>query len=315
MVRIKLFILTLLLGISLFAQQVEVKAKTDSTNYIVGDYINYQIEVSRPENVKTIMPSVEDSLKMLEFIKKDAPVSISSGNVVVDRFTYTFSVYDSTEILIPSFNVHYQVEGDTSLRNAATNEFYIFVDKVEVDLQKEIQDIKAPVLIPFDMLLLLLIVVGIALLLAGLFFGYKYWKKKKESGEENKPEIIVPPFEEAFTSLKKLEEMELWQNGEIKQYHSEITFIIRKYFERSFNFLALEMPSSEVIENLRNIKRCESIFDETRNFFNNADMVKFAKFVPMNSVNEEMMKQAYSILDKTKPVHAEEDKKEEVQNV
>ncbi|MFA8343237.1 MAG: hypothetical protein ACEPO8_09745 [Rhodothermaceae bacterium] len=315
MVKIKLFILTLLFGAALFAQDVKVKASTDSTNYFVGDYINYKLEIYRPENVKIFMPLVEDSLKVMEFIKKDQPVSVSSGNVILDKYTYTFSVYDSTDILVPSFKIGYKVEGDSTLRSLATNEFYIFVDKLQVNLEKDFLDIKAPLLIPFDMVFALLIILGVVLLAALIFFGYRYISKKKNNGEDNAPVIIAPPFEEAYGSLKTLEGKELWQGGAVKEYHSEITFIIRKYFERSFNFLALEMPSSEVIDNLKNIKECETVFDDTRDFFNNADMVKFAKFVPMNSVNEEMMKQAYKILEKTKPAPVEENKEDEVQNV
>jgi hypothetical protein len=39
----------------------------------------------------------------------------------------------------------------------------------------------------------------------------------------------------------------------------------------------------------------------TENFLTNADLVKFAKFSPLSSVNEEMMKQAVDIVEKTKP--------------
>lgn len=315
MVKLKLFILALLICVPALAQEVKVIAKTDSANYFVGDYINYELEVTHPENVKIVIPSVQDSLKVLEFIKKENPVVITSGNSIIEKFRYTFSLYDSTEVLIPSFNIHYKIGEDSTLYNLATNELFVFIDKVVVDMQKDVMDIKNPLLIPYDMFILLLIILGIIVLLIVAYFIYKKYKKRKESIDESVPKIIVPPFEEAYTSLRNLEGKELWQNGAVKEYHSEITFIIRKYFERSFNFLALEMPSSEVIENLKSVKECEKIFDETRNFFNNADMVKFAKYIPMDSLNEEMLKQAYNILDNTKPVPVAEEKEEEVQNV
>jgi len=97
-----------------------------------------------------------------------------------------------------------------------------------------------------------------------------------------------------------LENAKLWQQGKIKEYHSSITNIIRKYFGGRFGFNALEMPSSEVLENLSAKPEAGIIFDETRSFFENADLVKFAKFKPMPSVNEEMMKQAYNIVRTTK---------------
>ena len=70
---------------------------------------------------------------------------------------------------------------------------------------------------------------------------------------------------------------------------------------RRFSFAALEMPSSEIIPHLNKIKECESVIDISRDFFENADLVKFAKFQPMPSVNENMLKLAFDIVIKTKP--------------
>ncbi|MBN2572272.1 MAG: hypothetical protein JXA68_09100, partial [Ignavibacteriales bacterium] len=86
----------------------------------------------------------------------------------------------------------------------------------------------------------------------------------------------------------------------IKEYHTDITEIIRKYFEDRFNFLALEMTSGEILENLKYHSDGVKILEVTENFLTNADLVKFAKFKPMPNVNNEMMIQAYSIVEQTK---------------
>ena len=50
---------------------------------------------------------------------------------------------------------------------------------------------------------------------------------------------------------------------------------------------------------LRKIKESERILDITFDFLSNADLVKFAKFQPLETVNEEMMKQAKDIVQNT----------------
>ena len=50
---------------------------------------------------------------------------------------------------------------------------------------------------------------------------------------------------------------------------------------------------------LRGIKESGKILDVTFDFLSNADLVKFAKFQPLESVNEEMMKQARNIVQST----------------
>ena len=51
----------------------------------------------------------------------------------------------------------------------------------------------------------------------------------------------------------------------------------------------------------------DGIVELTNNFLNNADLVKFAKFVPLSSVNEDMMKQAYEIVQRTVPKNEEKE--------
>ena len=121
--------------------------------------------------------------------------------------------------------------------------------------------------------------------------------------------IIIPPHVKALAALEKLDTEQLWQKGLIKDYHSRITEIIRNYFEERFDLPAMELTTTETIQHLKSIKEKDIILDITYNFLSNADLVKFAKFQPLESVNEEMMKQAKEIVQSTipqKPVITEE---------
>ncbi len=123
--------------------------------------------------------------------------------------------------------------------------------------------------------------------------------KRKKLTPKKKVVVKLPAHAIALNSLNSLQEKKLWQQGLIKEYHSEITEIIRKYFEERFNLPALELTTSEATQLLRQRKEAGPVLDITYDFLTNADMVKFAKFEPMASVNEEMMKQAYEIVNKT----------------
>jgi hypothetical protein len=124
-----------------------------------------------------------------------------------------------------------------------------------------------------------------------------------------KEKVIIPPHVKALAALDNLESEQLWQKGFIKDYHSRITEIIRNYFEESFDLPAMELTTTETIQHLKGIKEKVIILDITYNFLSNADLVKFAKFQPFETVNEEMMKQAKEIVQSTipqKPVITEE---------
>jgi len=307
------FIILITSAITINAQNISVSASTDTTDYVVGDYIKYNLELTYSKNIKVFLPSVKDSIKNLEFIKELKSTKEEKNNKIIEKHIYIFSRYDSAVVNIPSYKIYYQSANDTSKQYVSVNPLTITVKTLPVEPQKDIRDVKEPVKVPINLLFIILLVLIIILILIAAYFIFKYIKKKKESKTALTPEIIIPPHEIALNSLRELEQKKLWQQGLIKEYHSEITEIIRKYFEDRFNFRALEMTSSEILACLSYLEDGKCIVDLANEFFNNADMVKFAKFQPMPSVNEEMMRQAYKIVNDTIPKI--ESEKEEVHDV
>ncbi len=309
----KIFLILFLLFTSLgLAQNISASASVDSTNYLVGDYIHYNLSVNYDKSIKIIPPVIQDSLQGVDIIKAGKPVYTEKNGMKTTTFNFTLSKYDSADVTIPPINIYYRVGKDTlsnsgldtsdaTLKSVQANPVQFAVRLVKVDLQKDIKDVKDPQKIPLDWKIIALwILIGV-IVLAVLFYLYRRYKKKKEGMPVVKKVIKLPPHVIALNSLRALEEKKLWQNGKIKEYHSEITEIIRRYFSERFGLRALELTTSETMQLLRSRKETEIIRDITENFLNNADMVKFAKFSPMSSVNEEMMKQANEIVEKTIP--------------
>ncbi len=292
-----------------FAQDVSILATTDTTDYVVGDYIRYTLEMKYDKSVSINIPSAPDSLKELVFIKKEPVQRAESDNQVIEYHTWVFSKYDSAGVRLPSYIIRFSENGGEE-QNYYVNDLSISVHTLDVQPQSDISDVKAPITIPYDWTTLILIILGVLILLTAAWIIYKKYFSKKEADEVKKIKLQIPPHKIALTALSELEEKKLWQQEKIKEYHSEITYIIRKYFEDRFKFPALELTSAEAMEKLQEIDYTGIITGITREFFVNADMVKFAKFKPIPSVNEEMMKQAYDIVRKTK----EDDKPAEVEN-
>ena len=47
--------------------------------------------------------------------------------------------------------------------------------------------------------------------------------------------------------LEKLKQAQLWQNGKIKAYYSDLSDILRLYIENRYNSPALEMTTDEIL--------------------------------------------------------------------
>ncbi len=293
-------------SLQLFAQNISAKASTDKSDYLVGDYINYTIQVDYDKGLKVFPPFIKDSLKSVSIIQKENPVEKEQNRKVTATYKYILSGYDSTGVTIPPISVLYQTSGDSTIHYALTNSVNFVVRTVKVNPQAGIKDIKDPLRISLDWRWILFWVL-LGLVIAGIiYYFYRRHQKKKLAMQPVRKIIKLPVHTIALNALHELEEQKLWQKGMIKEYHSTITDIIRRYFEARFNMPALELPTSEAVELLRLRKGSELILDSTYNFLSNADLVKFAKFTPLGSVNEEMMKQAYEIVNKTIPVLVEE---------
>ena len=301
---VKTFLITfqiiILFSFASYAQNVNAKAKVDSTNYLIGDYINYTITVESPKGVNVFTPVIKDSLKDIDIIKISNPETTENNGKEISTYKYVLAKYDSSYVTVPPIPVKYKNQNDTTLHTVYTNSVSFLVKTLKVDSSKPIKDVKDPIKIPLNWKMILLWAVIIIIVFALLYFVYVKFIRKKRSDESVKKTVKLPPHVAALNKLRNLDEQKLWQSGKIKEYHSNITEIIRRYFEERFNLPALELTTSEAIQLLRSKSGAKEILETTNDFLNNADMVKFAKFTPMTSVNEEMMKQAYDIVNKTK---------------
>lgn len=316
MVRIYYYILILFLFLpsKVFSQDVTVTASVDSSNYLIGDFINFKIIVEHPDTILSGVPSFKDSLKKIEIIEESEVKTEKVNNKIISYYNYVLAKYDSGDAVIPSLPVILNGINGGSPSLLLTSPVYFTVHSLEVDLAEDIKDVKDPQKIPLDwneILLWALIIYSIIGLLLTIFLFVRDYLRKKKLKPVEIQKIYIPSNVRALAALDELNKKQLWQNGFIKEYHSEITGIIRNYFEERFKFPALEQTSSETIKELIKYSSGLKIIEITKEFFDNADLVKFAKFIPMNDINELMMKQAVEIVEKTTEQIAQEEENEE----
>ena len=298
-------VLAIILASKISAQSVSVLASVDSSDYLVGDFINYTLEVRADKNIQITTPFIRDSLKQLEIIRELEPFVTENNKIKSTTFGFILSYYDSASVTISPIAIKYKNPGDTEEKIVLSNPVTFTVHTVPVQQQEEIKDVKEPIKIPLDWKFILLITLTVLIILSLAIYFYLRYKKKKIEQPVKKKIIRIPAHVRALTALNHLEGEQLWQKGKVKEYHSNVTGIIRGYFEERFNLPALELTTSEQMQQLQKVSAAENILKETNQFLNNADLVKFAKFNPLPSVNDEMMKQAKDIVTKTIPKEPE----------
>jgi hypothetical protein len=281
--------------------QTEAVAKLDTTDITIGDQIKLHLSFSGPKDIEIAWPQITDTIVSdVEVIDRTGIDTIPGDNNNLYTQNLTITSFDSGYYAIPPFRFNYRVKGDTVLHFAETSPLLLGVHTVEVDTTKAFKDIKMPIAAPYtfrEALPWILLGLGIILIAYLIFY---YLKKKKQDEpvfKARKPKL--PPHQIAFDALENLRFKKLWQNGKVKEYHTELTDILRTYISEKFGVHALEMTTEEIVESLEPTPVNEQALAKIKETFVLADLVKFAKAQPLPVENDLSLNNAIDFVKET----------------
>ena len=113
MVKYFLILSLYLSGSYLYAQTITVSSFTDTSDYLVGDFINFNIEVVTNKSVQVLDPVFPDTLSKLDLISKSEPVRNETDKSNTIKYNFILAGYDSVFATIPPVTIAYRSEGDT----------------------------------------------------------------------------------------------------------------------------------------------------------------------------------------------------------
>lgn len=165
-------------------------------------------------------------------------------------------------------------------------------------LAEGLRDVKAPVSFPPSFVFLFFL---LGLLVAvSLFFLLRHLMNKKKEVEAAPVDMRLP-WQIALEQFEELSRTSLLSQGQLKEYYSQLSGIIRTYFENQFNVRAPEMTSEEFLWSL---DKSQSLNEDQKatlkKFMDSCDIVKFAKYVPGLEEAEESFALARQLVEETK---------------
>ncbi|MBI4778633.1 hypothetical protein HY792_06930, partial [Candidatus Desantisbacteria bacterium] len=127
----------------------------------------------------------------------------------------------------------------------------------------------------FLLLVLLLTVVGYFL------FNYlRKWSLPKKQAEKESAKAAKPSQELALEAIGKIDPIEYFEKGKIKEFYFEITDIVRQFLADNYHIDTLNKTSLEIIEEIERVERDFTKVKELDYYFSECDLVKFAKIRP-----------------------------------
>ncbi len=300
-----LLIIFLALLTGSYCQDVSVTAKLDTNAMLIGDHVGLTLKFTGPPKSQVLWPFMPDTiLKSITVIgrgKIDTVYAADKKSVTYSQ-QLNLTCYDSGFYTVPSIPFRYRIMPDTTVTVAQSSMMLLAVHTVKVDTTQAIKPIIGPLKVPItfrEMLPWILAALAIILLIAAVIW-YLNKRRKREPVFTLKPKVVLLPHETALQDIEKLRLKKLWQAGRIKEYHSELTEILRRYIEDRFQVPALEQTSGEITMSLMNNPGCpRPALDKLGNLLIMADMAKFAKVQPLAMENEKSLNDGIEFVNET----------------
>lgn len=291
------------------AQPTTVSATMDSTILLVGEQTRLTFTVAQMRGRQVCAPVFSDTivsgLEIVERLPLDTQLA-DDGLLLVSQ-SYVLTSFDSALYFIDAQPF---VDGADTLYS---NPLSLKVVSIPVDTaQHAIADIKPVYAPPFDwplFWLIVLITLGVVALAVIGFFVYRYVKRHAApSAEVAEPQDLRPAHEIALERLDVIKAEKLWQQNRAKEYHTQLTDVVRDYIARRFGICAVEQTSAEILAGIQpELSGQKTVYADLKTLLTTSDLVKFAKYKPLVSEDEKSLALAYQFVEATKEVAPDAD--------
>ena len=304
-------VIMLVFALPALAQKPTIVAKLDSATLLMGRTGTLTLEVEKPATSHGHLPLFEtrtgepyvalcgDSVELLRNFTTD---TVRNGALEKISFHIPVQAFDSGTYLIPGFQ--FVADQDTLLSNSVT----LNVVPVKVAADAEITpmtDVENPEdgswtdkLPDWLYNYWWAIVIGLVIIVVGLIVYFKCFHGKKRT--KAKKENPLSLYDRTMRQLQELKAKELWQNGQGKEYFSELTDILRGYIAKRFGVAAPEMTTEQFLQEAQSEPKLAGHEQELQRLLELADFVKFAKGQTLPAENQEAFTIVSSFVQSTK---------------
>lgn len=284
----------------------EAAAEVDKGFVTIGDKIRYQVTVLRPEGDK-LLGKIEFPNSRDFAVKKvtDIPEKKLKDGRIQEGRLFEISAYALGEYIIPEGEINYLPDGGKERKSLKTQRFFITVESVDKGKKKtDIRGIKGPgdYRINWKPLIWTVSAVISLIFLAILFI---YWRHRKLLALRAEEKLTL--HERTVRDLNRLFGSNLLHEGKVREYFYSLSDIIKRYFTERYLFPATDKTTAEIIAVMREKDIAPETLKLIRSFFDEVDIIKFAKYSPQTAEVLSINKNALGIVEQTKPVIIIED--------
>jgi hypothetical protein len=280
---------------------VQIETRVEPKSVTIGTPLRYTMRIVAEKDTELVVPQLAERIGDFQIVDfGSTPPHEEKGRVVAEQW-YALLTYEIGDKIVPGPSVQYRVPGSELVSVAAPDTLVVVQSLLDVPGRvavEDVRDIKGPVAVPRDYRPLLWI--GAALLAVAALGGLLY-RLLNRRGQA--PLIIPRPAHEvALEALAKLQAARLIEDGRHEEFYVRLSDIVRTYLEVRFRLRAPEMTTEEF---LQAAQRDPQLAPPQRSllstFLSEADLVKFARYVPESSDAERAYRAAGEFIRSTAP--------------
>jgi hypothetical protein len=260
---------------------VQLAVAADKTELSAADSVEISLKIEYPEDAQIALPAPGSQLGdfLVQAQTVDPPHLVAAGRLEIDQHL-TLAPSAAGDFTIPALQVSATLaDGQPiSLQSTAIPVKVTSLLTEEKGKAPELRDIEEPLDAPIPLAWKL---GGMAagLLVIGALVWWVWLRKPKLI--EEPPAPPMPPGQAALARLDALYAQEQLEAGDYRQFHFELSDILREYIERRFSLRAQEQTTDEFLAGLPQ----QRVFDVPQqlllqDFLRRSDLVKFAKYAP-----------------------------------
>ena len=252
-----------------------------------------------------LTPWVMDTLKVTKAKEEGKPALLDlAGSVLITSFEE--GLYELPQIALQ------RMSSDGVLDTLVFDPVRLEVKTMPVDTATfQPHDIKAQIRYPVtvDEVLPWLGLFWVVSIIVILIVCLIMMRKRK-----NDPEYVRkdPAHIVALRELDKYRGSQMWAPEKQKDFYSGVTDALREYMSERYGIGAMEMTTAEIFDQMKGTDVPEKLQKDTKELFDRADFVKFAKYVASEDENAATLPLAVRFVTETyqAEIVAEEEKEE-----
>ena len=265
---------------------VEIETSISKAEIYIGDLVEYDLTIIYDSSIELTPPPLGGNLGAFDVkdYQPDIETKLKDGRLKSEN-KFTLSTFTTGDYVIPPIPIQFTMpDGTKKVMLSEAVPIKVLSLLLNIDDSTEIKPLKPQYEFKRDYTLYYII--GGVLLLLLLIAGIIIRQRRLKALGYVEPVDNRPAWEIAFEKMAFLKQNDYITKSEFKLYYIELTEIIRHFHEKVYKQNFTDMTTEELLNRFKEIELPESLYENTKKFFQHADLVKFAKYIPEASRSE-----------------------------